>query len=262
MPIMTSEELKEQVRWEAEQYIPFDINDVYLDAEVVMKDEQGTGQMEVLLVAAKKDLVYDMASVITAAGLKPTIVDVDVFALQNSFEINYFASEQETVVLVNVGASVININVLSKGYSNFTRDIIAGCRQYEEEIQKQLGVSAEEAEAFLLGGKEGDNAGVIPKEVEPILFSVSDTLAGQIQRSLDFFAATNADRIYLSGGGAKIPALGRTIEEVLSIPVEIFNPFKNIDIASRGFDEAYLENIAPLAAVSVGLALRSKEEIR
>lgn len=259
LPQMTPEELEESIQWEAEQYIPFDINDVNIDVQILNTESTQAGQMDVLLVAAKKDMVNDYTSVIMEAGLTPVVVDVDSFAVQNMFEVNYEVPRSETVVLINIGAAVTNINVLANGISTFTRDISIGGGQFTDAIQKALNVSYDEAEALKLGGG-ADTDAVVPQEVERVLQTESEAIANEVQRSLDFYAATSADahlaRIFLSGGSAKIPALIKTIERRTSVPVELVNPFRNIDISGRGFSVDYLKNVAPMAAVSVGLALR------
>lgn len=259
LPQMTPDELEESIQWEAEQYIPFDINDVNIDVQILNTESTQAGQMDVLLVAAKKDMVNDYTSVIMEAGLTPVVVDVDSFAVQNMFEVNYEVPRSETVVLINIGASVTNINVLANGISTFTRDISIGGGQFTDAIQKALNVSYDEAEALKLGGG-ADTDAVVPQEVERVLQTESEAIANEVQRSLDFYAATSADahlaRIFLSGGSAKIPALIKTIERRTSVPVELVNPFRNIDISGRGFSVDYLKNVAPMAAVSVGLALR------
>src|SRR5688500_18627346 len=260
LPQMTAEELEESIQWEAEQYIPFDINDVNIDVQILNTESTQAGQMDVLLVAAKKDIVNDYTEVISSAGLTPVVVDIDAFAVQNQFEINYEVPRSETVVLVNIGASVTNINVLANGVSTFTRDISIGGGQFTDAVQKALNVSYDEAEALKLGGGTADSDAVVPQEVERVLQTESESIANEIQRSLDFYAATSADahiaRIFVSGGSAKIPALIKTIENRTGVPVEVMNPFRNIDIGSGRFDPAYLESISPMAAVAVGLALR------
>jgi type IV pilus assembly protein PilM len=260
LPQMTAEELEESIQWEAEQYIPFDINDVNIDVQILNTESTQAGQMDVLLVAAKKDMVNDYTEVISSAGLTPVVVDIDAFAVQNQFEINYEVPRSETVVLVNIGASVTNINVLANGVSTFTRDISIGGGQFTDAVQKALNVSYDEAEALKLGGGTSDSDAVVPQEVERVLQTESESIANEIQRSLDFYAATSADahiaRIFVSGGSGKIPALIKTIENRTGVPVEVMNPFRNIDIGSGRFDPAYLESISPMAAVAVGLALR------
>ena len=263
LPVMTREELDESIQWEAEQYIPFDINDVNIDVSI-LNDHNDQGQMDVLLVAAKKDMINDYINVVREAGLMAHVVDVDSFAVQNAFEINYNLPVGETVALINVGASVVNINVVHSGISAFTRDIAQGGNQYTDEIQKQLNVSYDEAEALKIGGGGNDVDSVVPQEVERVMQQVSETIANDVQRSLDFYAATSADasitRIYLSGGCAKVPALSRAVEAKTGVPVESVDPFRNIDIAARGLDPNFLRMQAPVAAVSVGLALRSGDE--
>jgi type IV pilus assembly protein PilM len=261
MPRMTQDELEESIQWEAEQYIPFDVKDVNIDTQILRSDvNDATGQMDVLLVAAKKDMINDYTNVVSEAGLSPTVVDVDAFAVQNMFAMNYSPSDAETVVLINAGAAVVNINIISGGMTVFTRDVTIGGNQFTEEIQKQLNVSYEEAEALKIGGGAGDADSVVPQDVERVIQGVADQVAGEIQRSLDFYAGTAPDanfaRVYLSGGTAKIPALFKTIEARVGVPVEILNPFKSIEVDQRRFDPAFLMDIAPMAAVGVGLALR------
>ncbi|MCY1081143.1 type IV pilus assembly protein PilM [Archangium lansingense] len=261
MPRMTQEELEESIQWEAEQYIPFDVKDVNIDTQILdAGGNDATGQMDVLLVAAKKDMINDYTTVVSESGLQPVVVDVDAFAVQNMFASNYDVPDKETVVLINAGASVVNINIISNGITVFTRDVTIGGNQFTEEIQKQLNVSYEEAEALKIGGTRGDSDAVVPQEVERVLMSVAEQVAGEIQRSLDFYAGTAVDanftKVYLSGGTAKIPALFKTIETRVGVPVEILNPFRKIDVDNRKFDPAFIMEVAPMAAVAVGLALR------
>ncbi len=263
LPPMTQEELQESIQWEAEQYIPFDMNDVYLDVEILDKQSVEHNQMDVLLVAAKKDMVNDYVEIVREAGLNPRVVDVDCFSVQNQFEVNYELPLTETVALINIGASVTNINIVARGTTTFTRDISLGGNMYTEEIQKQLDVSYEEAEILKSGGELGDTSdadSVIPEEVERVIYGVSENVASEIQRSLDFYTTTNSEgyisKIYISGGTAKIPSLYRIIEQKLGVPVEIINPFKNIEVDGTRFDLEYLRDVAPMAAVATGLALR------
>lgn len=262
LPVMTREELEKTIKWEAEQYIPFDINDVYLDT-AILNEHNEQAQMDVLLVAAKKEMIHEYTSVVQEAGLRAAVVDVDSFAVQNAFEVNYDLPVGETIALVNVGASVVNINVVQSRVSAFTRDISQGGNHYTEEIQKQLNVSHDEAEALKLGGT-GDADAVVPQEVERVLEEVSDTIANDVQRSLDFFGATSADanigRIYLSGGCAKLPALSRAIEGKTGVSVEAIDPFRQVAISGRDLDSAFLKSQAPLATVALGLALRRVDD--
>src|SRR5712675_2226766 len=203
MPRMTQEELEESIQWEAEQYIPFDVKDVNIDVQILTPPEVDTG-------TGQKDMINDYTSVVSEAGLSPVVVDVDAFAVQNSFEVNYELPKSETIVLVNAGASVCNINVLANGLTTFTRDVTMGGNQFTEEIQKQLNVSYDEAEKLKVGGDAAqDSDAVVPQEVERVIQGVADQMAGEIQRSLDFYTATAADshiaRLYLSEiGGAHV----------------------------------------------------------
>src|SRR5690242_13492476 len=233
LPRMTQEELDESIQWEAEQYIPFDVKDVNIDTQILTPEGDAAGQMDVLLVAAKKDMINDYTSVCAEAGLTATVVDVDAFAVQNAYEVSYEAAAGETVVLINVGAAVTNVNIIANGTTTFTRDVTMGGNSCTEEIQKQLNISYDEAEALKVGG-QGETDAVVPQEVERVIQGVADQLAGEIQRSLDFYAATAADnritRVYLSGGTARIPALFKIIEQRAGVPVEVLNPFKSIEI--------------------------------
>ena len=259
LPRMTQEELDESIQWEAEQYIPFDVKDVNIDTQILTPEADAAGQMDVLLVAAKKDMINDYTSVCAEAGLTATVVDVDAFAVQNAFEASQDLAPGQPVVLINVGAAVTNINVVLNGMATFTRDITMGGNAFTEEIQKQLNISYEEAEALKVGG-QGEADAVVPQEVERVIQGVAEQMGGEIQRSLDFYAATAPDshvsKVFLSGGTARIPALTKVIEQRAGVPVEVMNPFRNIEVDNRKFDPAVIMNAAPAAAVAVGLALR------
>ena len=262
LPAMTREELDEQIRWEAEQYIPFDVNEVNLDFQI-LETSDGEGQMDVLLVAAKKDLIDDYVQVISEAGLTPAVIDVAAFAVENAFEANYEVRPDEVVALVNIGAQVVNINILMDGTPVFTRDITTAGNHYTEEIQKTLSISFEEAERIKLGGKKSeDSQEVVPQEVEKAMQAVTETVIGEISRSLDFFSATSADsriaRVMLSGGGANVAGFQMAFQERTGLDVEIFNPLARM-VPNSKFDPDYLDELAPALGVSVGLALRQVE---
>ncbi len=261
LPQMTKAELENSLQWEAEQYIPFDINDVNVDVQILNPTGSEPGQMDVLLVAGKKDMIYDYVAVVSEAGLTPVTVDVDAFAVENAFEINYSLPPEETIALINIGASVTNIVIVANRITTFTRDITIGGNQFTEEIQKQLNLSYEEAEDLKLGGEPGVDAdSVIPQEVERVIQEVSENLASEIRRSLEFFSATNQDsdisKIYLCGGTSKISTLYKVLESRTGIPVEFMDPFRNIRINEKIFDVNFIRNVAPMASVAVGLGLR------
>ena len=257
IPVMTEDELEESIQWEAERYIPFDINDVNMDFQILGPIEGNEELMDVILVAAKKDIINDYLSVIIEAGFNPVIVDIDSFAIENMFEANYPVTRDEVTALANIGASVTNINILKRGVSSFTRDIFTGGNSITEEIQRQLNVDFDEAEALKLGNRMDEAS---QKVVQEALKSSLNSLATEIAKSLDFFHSTSSqekvDKLLLSGGCAKISGIENVIEEQAGIPVEIANPFKEIDCSKRDLDVDYLKEMEPIMAVSVGLALR------
>jgi type IV pilus assembly protein PilM len=261
LPEMTEEELDESIQWEAEQYIPFDIEDVNIDYQILRPiGEDGNRQMEVLLVAVKKDKINEYASLVEEAGLTPVIVDVDAFTLENMYEVNYELNREEAVALIDIGAGLMNINVILDGTSAFTRDISIGGNHFTEAIQKEFGLSFEDAEKI----KKGEDVeGVSFQEVVPILESVSNDIASEILRSFDFFRATASksktqiSRVMISGGCAKMKGFREYLSKHLGLEVGIINPFQNIEILEGSFDFDFIQDIAPTAAVGIGLALRS-----
>jgi type IV pilus assembly protein PilM len=255
LPSMSPEELSESIRWEAEQYVPFDINDVNLDYVVL---ESGSGDtMDVLLVAVKKDKIGDYTSVITQAGRNPLLVDVDSFALQNAYEANYPIEAGRVVALCNIGASVTNVNVLAGPNTVFWRDISFGGNQYTDAIQKQLSLSFDEAESLKKGERAANHS---VQEVLPILRSVTDDLAQELQKTFDFFQATTStqkiDHILLAGGSARVLNFDTQLKERFGMPVEVMNPFRQIDITGASVSPEWLSENAPSLAVAVGLAIR------
>ena len=262
LPLMKRDELEEQIQWEAEQHIPFDISEVEVDYNILSQNAD-VGQMDVLLVAAKKDEIQDLVEVVRLAKLRPLVVDIDAFTIQNVFEFNYGYHEGEIVALLNVGASVTTVNILNGGVSQFTRDITNGGQSITEEIQKQLQVSFEEAEAYKAGGG-ANSAEVVPQEVDGIISNVVDSIASEIQRSLDFFMATSShgevNQIYLTGGTSRISYLRSAIEKRSRIPTALLDPFRRVLFDERAFDPAVLKMQAPQATVSLGLALRKQKE--
>jgi type IV pilus assembly protein PilM len=262
-------ELEDSIQSEAEQYIPFDINDVNLDYDVLRtgaeasenekgKGEKSTGgKMEVMLVAAKKDVVEDYVSLLQLSGLNPAILDVDAFALQNAFE----ASTQEPegcYALVNVGAEELGINAIKDGVSMFSRDSSYGGNQITEAIMSQFDVDFAEAEKIKLGGEK------LEKEkgaLEEVFTSVISEWIQEIKRALDFLATSypdeNIQKIMLSGGSSRIPGFRKYLELETNLPVEELNPFANLLINEKAFDSKYLSYMASQAGVAVGLALRS-----
>ena len=258
VPAMKPDELAANIKTEAEHHIPFGKDDVELDYHVV-NPQNSSGQTELLLVAAKREVVADYVQVVKDANLIPQVVDVAAFASQNGFEANYQVDPKETIVLVNVGAAISNLNIIRGGSSLFTRDVTIGGNAFTEEIQKQMNISADEAEAYKIGGS-ADDAGVVPQDVVRIVDGVAEVMAGEFQRSLDFFLATTTDanvtRICVAGGTAKISALQRAIERRSRLPVEVVDAWRRIEV-DPSLDKAYLAQHPPGALIGLGLALRS-----
>jgi type IV pilus assembly protein PilM len=258
LPQMTEAELAESIYWEAEQYIPFDIQDVNLDYQILDKGgEAGKGTMDVLLVAAKKEKIADYTGVIAQAGRSAVVVDVDAFALQNAYEVNYGIETGIVVVLLNAGASATNINILNGDQSVFTRDISIGGNAYTEALQKELNLPFDLADQ-LKRGLPVD--GVTFDDARPVLRAVSENVMLEIQKTFDFFKATAAsdriDRIMLSGGASRAEGFTEMLTERFEAPVEGLDPFKRVGFDVKKFQVGSPAEVAPTAAVAVGLALR------
>ncbi len=257
LPFMTESELEESIQWEAERHIPFDINDVNIDFQIVGYGSENPDLMDVILVAAKKDMINDYVSVIMEAGLNPVLVDVDSFAVENMLAINYDIDKEDTVAIANIGATVTNINILKNNISAFTRDVFKGGNQITEEIQRQLHIDYEEAEKIKVG-KQVD--GATQSVVQNVLKTASESLAIEIGNTLEFFQSTSTyqkiSKLFLSGGGAKIREFDIILQQQIGIPVEMSNPFKRIEYSEKNFDVEYLREIGPVMAVGVGLASR------
>ena len=256
LPVMTEAELAESIYWEAEQYIPFDIQDVNLDYQILDGRDSGKGTMDVLLVAAKNEKIADYTGVIGQAGRTAVVIDVDAFALQNAYEANYGADADAVVVLLNAGASATNINILSGEQSVFTRDISIGGNAYTEALQKELSLPFEQADQL----KRGQTvSGTTYDDARPVLRAVTENVMLEIQKTFDFFKATAAsdriNRIVISGGASRAEAFGEMLADRFEAPVESFDPFKKISFDAGKFN-ADVTEVAATAAVAVGLALR------
>ena len=259
VPAMPEEELAESIQWEAEQYIPFDINDVRLDYVTLAGGDadMGAENMEVLLVAVKREKVNDYVSVISQAGKQPIVVDVDAFAIQNAYELNYDLDPLKVVALINMGAGVTNINILARGHTVFWRDISFGGNQFSEALQREFNLSFEQAEHVKRGGQI---EGCSPAEARSVLDAVSTEMAAEIQKTFDFFGATSSegpvDELVCSGGCALTPNLQEVLRERFGVPTELLNPFERVQFKESDFNREWLESIAPMLAVAVGLAIR------
>jgi type IV pilus assembly protein PilM len=254
MDRMKEAEAREVIRWEAEQHVPFDMDNVEIDFQIL--DPEGDGlQMTVLLVAAKRELVEHKMALLADAGLQPSVIDVDAFALHNAFEINYPEAMRGVVGLVNIGHETTNINILDEGVPVLTRDIPIGTRRFKEDLQRERGLSADEADRVLQGGEESS-------ALDPLLESRGEELAVGIERAAAFLqsasrSAGGISRIFTTGGGARIPRLNKVLSDRLRIPVQLANPIEKLQVADGVFDAHSVDEVAPLLMLPIGLALRS-----
>ena len=257
MGAMTDEELAESIQWEAEQYIPFPMTDVNIDFQILGEDIEGQGQIDVMLVAVKKDVINDYTNVLNEAGLNPVVVDVDSFALENMMEINYVVSPDENLVMVNIGASITSISVIVGGITVFTRSIPMGGNQFTEEIQRRFNINFNDAEAAKRGT---EIAGVDSEELAGVIEGVTTNLTIEIKRSMDFFLAGSQDmfisKIILSGGGSLTGGLLEMLQDRSGLNVEFVNPFNNVEGSSIEVEGKPLSEMSPFFAVAVGLATR------
>ncbi len=264
VPMMTAAELDEQIQWEAEQHIPFDIKDVHVDYEVLRRRPEA-GQMDLLLVAAKRDEITDYTQIAKSAKLKPLVVDIDAFTVQNLFEMNRGIPPDQTFAIINVGASLASINIVSRGASAFTRDIANGGNYITEQIQKQLGVPFEQAEEFKCASATG-GPGSVPALVPQVIDAVCDSIAGEIQRSLDFFLATSGeaemDRIFLTGGTSMLPSLAAAVGRRSRVAVEVIQPMEKISIDAKEVNPQLIQTRAAQFCVALGLGMRKDREKR
>jgi len=260
VPPMSDEELHESFSWHAEEHIPFDIADVNLDYHIT---GNSSDSVSVLMAACKSDKIANVRQAIQLAGKQPVIIDVDAFALQNCYEINYRPGPKAVVALLNIGASTMNINILHGTRSVFARDASVGGSQYTSLLQKELGLTFEQAESVKRGMPLPE--GIEHRDIQPIIETVSDILGLEIQKTMDFYRATSEDgesaiqKILISGGGSKLPGLTEYLKKRFELPVEVFDPFKEIMVDARRFDPDYVREVVPEMVVAVGLALRGVE---
>ena len=250
LPEMSEEELSESIKFEAEQYIPFDIEDVNLDFQILGPKEEA-GQMDVMLVAVKKDIINEYLSVVKEAGLNPLIVDVNSFALENIYEVSYEIEPDKNIAIVNIGASTINMNILKGGISVFTRDSAVGSNLHTEALQREFNLTYETAER-LKKGEAVEN--VSPQDAFSVMDLASEEIIGEVNRSLEYFHE-DINEVILSGGCALVKDFPKLLAEKIGIEVKVMEPLKNIKIPKR-FDITYIEEMVPMATVAVGLALR------
>jgi len=257
LPPMSREELEESIDWHAEEHIPYDLADVSLDYQVTAENSDAT---HVLIAACKRERIDNMRQAIQLSGRQPVVIDVDTFALQNCYEVNYQPRESDVVTLLNIGASTMNVNIVKGTRSLFTRDITVGGSQFTDVLQRSLGLNYQQAEAIKRGAQT--MGGGEEKSIEPLISNVTEIVANEIQKTFDFYRTTSDDnhtvvqKILISGGGSKLQGLIAELSARLELPVEMMNPFRSIKVDNRKFDAGYMNEIMPEMAVAVGLAIR------
>jgi len=258
-PTLEENELRDLIKDEAGKYLPFDdMEAVSYDFQILGENEFNPNQMDVIIVAAKKDIVDGYTDAVKQVGYIPVIMDVDSFALETMYEENYDFEDNEMAVLINIGASITNVNVVRGGMSIFTRDFTLAGNSITEAIQQKLGVTFEEAEKIKIEGPGGNEAA--DKEFRESLLHFAEPICSEIERSVDYFRSTYGGEyikhVLVSGGSAKIPGIVNDLTQRLNVEAEIANPFKKIGYNTKTLDPATIEKIIPVAAVGVGLALR------
>jgi len=254
MDRMSEADAREVIRWEAEQHVPFDMENVQLDFQIL--DEAGSGpQMAVLLVAAKRELIENRMSLLADAGLDPVIIDVDAFALHNAFQRNYPDASEGLVGLVNVGHETTNVNLLEDGVPILVRDIPFGSRRLRETLQRERGMTADGAEDFLQG--KGD-----ARELRDMVEDRVDELAVGIERAAAFVLAQSGGegigRIFLSGGGSRVGGMAEALGGRLNVRTEMANPLQRIAVRPEVMESVPVDQFAPMLMLPVGLALRAR----
>jgi len=256
----TDEELQDSIQYEAEQYIPFDVEDVNIDFHIIGEHEENPDQMNVMLVAAKKEIIDEYVDLLEMADLNPCVIDIDVFALERVFEDNYL-NEEGNIALIDIGANKMNINIVKDYMSSFTRDVTIGGEQITREIASQFDCSFEEAEAVKLG-KTKDK--VPEEEVREIIYSITSSWCDEIKRAIDFYYSTYGDedirRVILSGGATQTAGFSELLSAETSLDVQMCNPFTSMNINEKQNDTDYLQKIAPQAVICMGLASRRVDD--
>ena len=253
MDRMKESDAREVIRWEAEQHVPFDIKSVELDFQIL--DPNGDGlQMEVLLVAAKRELVDNKVGLLQDAGVNPIIIDIDAFALHNAFEHNYPDSQDGIIALVNIGHETTNVSILENGVPILTRDIPFGSRKIREDLQRERGLTAEQAEDVVQGRETA-------RDLETFIEASADEVAVGIERASAFLMTredgNSVGRIFLSGGGARIPGMADTLARRMNVETELVNPFERVPVRPGAAGDILIDEAAPMLLLPLGLALRA-----
>lgn len=253
MDRMKEGDARKVIKWEAEQHVPFDIKSVEIDFQIL--DPEGDGmQMEVLLVAAKRELVDNKVGLLQDAGVEPIVIDVDAFALHNALEHNYPDALDGIVALVNVGHETTNVSILEDGVPILTRDIPFGSRKTREDLQRERGLTAEQAEDVVQARETAD-------DLDSFVASSADEVAVGIERASAFLMTredgNSVGRIFLSGGGARIPGMAESLARRMNVETEIVNPFERVPVRPDAAGEISIDEAAPMLLLPLGLALRA-----
>jgi len=258
LSVMEESDLDDYIKAEVGQYIPFDIDDVYLDYQDLHTNTEDYDRTDVMLVAAKRDVVDGYLSMLQSAGLKVVIVDIGSFALENIYEANY--GLDENVVLVDIGATKMSINIVSRGISVLARDVVVGSRQLTDQIQNTFGITPDEAEGLKVGYEPVEEK---QKELDGIFANTCIQWALELKKAIDLYYTNNPgmalSKIILSGGGSKIQGLDQFFTEEIGLEVETLNPFNTIQTDNKNIDKEYLNYIGPEMAIALGLAIRTSE---
>ena len=257
----SEKELQDTIYSEAEQYIPYDIDDVNIDYQVLGESEFSSDQMNVLLVAVKKDLVAEYIDLIHLAGLNPKIIDVDTFALQNAYEIFPQENQEKITLLIDVGASKTSLNILKAKASLMMRDNVSGTNQILEEITSQFDVTMDEAEQ-IVNGEANDI--VSQDSVQEISSNVVQSWCSEISEVMDTYQSSASDeeigKIILSGGGVFMEGFKDGLLSEFDADISIMNPFEVLIVNKKKFPDSFITKAGPLAPIAIGLALRRADD--
>ena len=260
MPRIDTKLIGEQIKWEAEQYIPFELSEVNLDYHL-LNANSSSETMDLLLVAAKQDYLIRYFEAVESAGLKCSVIDVNGFALANCFEFNYGARRDETLALINIGGGVSNLVIVDKGEVVFCRDIPIGGNLYNMEIARELGVSSTEAEELKIGAA---NSAESPPELLNVMTATNEMICDEIRNSFEFYSSSNSgpevSEIYLSGGATNIPQLVEVIATGTGKSCQVINPLQKIAFNKKEFNQEYLSQIQMFLPIVLGLGLRKVGE--
>jgi len=251
-------EMHEHILWEARPHIPFTPEEVNIDYEILETGDTPPDRVSVILAATKKEKLNDYLNVITSATKNAEIVDLESFAILNSVLVNYEMYQDRCIAIINIGASITNVVIAKRGNPVFVRDIAFGGNQFTDLIQKELNLKYEKAES-VKKGRQVDN--VSPAAVKPVIDLILNELKSEIRKTFEFYRSNTTegriDNILLSGGTSNLDSIIDFFSQEFDIPVEVVNPFNNIEINEKKFDLEFIKDMAPVFNVAMGLAIRA-----